>query len=121
MIFFFVLITFLFVLWLGKVLRVKRSLTGVLACGCGICGVSAEIAAAPLMGASAAELAYCIGVPHAAFGGTIEHENGIPLHWRGVGVGCSERKDPPLKAEAFFPLPRGDFHGSGLGFWPGRG
>ena len=47
------------------------------------------------------------GVPHAAFGGAMEHENGIALHWRGVGVGCSERKDPPLKAEAFFPLPRG--------------
>ena len=44
-------------------------------------------------------------------GYALEHENGIPLHWRGVGVGCSERKDPPLKAEAFFPLPRGDFHG----------
>ena len=62
MIFFFVLVTFFFVLWLGKVLRVQRSLTGVLACGCGICGVSAEIAAAPVMGVSAAELAYCIGV-----------------------------------------------------------
>ena len=44
--------------------------------------------------------------------GAIEHQNGIPLHWRGLGVGYSERKDPPLKAEAFFPLPRGDFHGS---------
>ena len=62
MIFFFVLVTFFFVLWLGKVLRVQRSLTGVLACGCGICGVSAEIAAAPVMGVSATELAYCIGV-----------------------------------------------------------
>jgi len=40
-----------------------------------------------------------------------EHENGIPLRWRGVGVGCygRARQDPPLKAEAFFPLPRGDF------------
>src|SRR2546425_1123258 len=37
---------------------------------------------------------------------------GFPSIWRGVGVGCSERKDPPLKADAFFPLPRGDFHGS---------
>ncbi|MEW5978696.1 MAG: putative sulfate exporter family transporter [Acidobacteriota bacterium] len=62
MIFFFVFATFFFVLWLGKLLKVRRSLTGVLACGCGICGVSAEIAAAPLMGATAAELAYCIGV-----------------------------------------------------------
>src|SRR5207245_11105500 len=38
--------------------------------------------------------------------GAIDHENGIPLHWRGVGVGCCERKDPPLKADTFFPLPR---------------
>jgi len=62
MIFFFVFATFGFVLWLGSLLQTSRSLTGVLACGCGICGVSAEIAAAPLMGATAAELAYCIGV-----------------------------------------------------------
>jgi hypothetical protein len=34
----------------------------------------------------------------------------IPLRRRGVGVGCPYGKDPPLKAEAFFPLPRGDFH-----------
>ena len=33
----------------------------------------------------------------------------ILLHWRSVGVGVTEGKDPPLKAEAFFPLPRGDF------------
>jgi uncharacterized integral membrane protein (TIGR00698 family) len=62
MIFFFVFATFGFVIWLGKLLETPRPLTGVLACGCGICGVSAEIAAAPLMGATAAELAYCIGV-----------------------------------------------------------
>ncbi|MCI0419781.1 MAG: putative sulfate exporter family transporter [Acidobacteria bacterium] len=62
MIFFFVFGTFAFVLWLGKLLQTPRTLTGVLACGCGICGVSAEIAAAPLLGATAAELAYCIGV-----------------------------------------------------------
>jgi len=62
MIFFFVFGTFAFVLWLGRLLSVPRRLTGVLACGCGICGVSAEIAAAPLLGASAADLAYCIGV-----------------------------------------------------------
>lgn len=62
LIFFFVFATFGFVLWMGKLLKVPRKLTGVLACGCGICGVSAEIAAAPLLGASAADLAYCIGV-----------------------------------------------------------
>jgi uncharacterized integral membrane protein (TIGR00698 family) len=62
MISFFVFSTFFFVLWLGKILRVQPSLTGVMACGCGICGVSAEIAAAPIMGASASQLAYCIGV-----------------------------------------------------------
>src|SRR5205809_4122496 len=33
----------------------------------------------------------------------------IPLRWRGVGVGCYRRAGPPLKTEAFFPLPRGDF------------
>jgi uncharacterized integral membrane protein (TIGR00698 family) len=62
MIFFFVFATFGFVIWMGQLMRTPRPLTGVLACGCGICGVSAEIAAAPLMGATAAELAYCIGV-----------------------------------------------------------
>lgn len=62
MISFFVFSTFFLVLWLGRILKVHHSLTGVLACGCGICGVSAEIAAAPIMGASASQLAYCIGV-----------------------------------------------------------
>jgi hypothetical protein len=36
----------------------------------------------------------------------------IPFRRRGVGVGCRELRDPPLKAEAFFPLPRGDFQES---------
>src|SRR5207247_91858 len=46
---------------------------------------------------------------------TTTHKNDSPPHWRvtgGVqGWVVPDGKDPPLKAEAFFPLPRGDFHG----------
>jgi uncharacterized membrane protein YadS len=83
MIFFFVFATFGFVIWLGKLLRTPRPLTGVLACGCGICGVSAEIAAAPLMGATAAELAYCIGV---TLGFGLLEVLSLPCHWNLAGA-----------------------------------
>ncbi|PYV93752.1 MAG: hypothetical protein DMG05_00375 [Acidobacteria bacterium] len=48
----------------------------------------------------------------AATSGATEHEN--PLRWRGVGVGVGvgcygTGRNPPLKAEAFFPLPRVNF------------
>ena len=49
------------------------------------------------------------GVAHAAWGGAIEHENYSPPLEGCRGGLFRNGKDPPLKAEAFFPLPGGDF------------
>ncbi|PYV43335.1 MAG: hypothetical protein DMG06_11065 [Acidobacteria bacterium] len=49
------------------------------------------------------------GVAHAAFGGAIEHENYSPPLEGCRGGLFRDGKDPPPKAEAFCPLPRGDF------------
>ena len=45
----FVLGTVLFVLLLGRIMKTPRPLTGVLSAGLGVCGVSAAVAAAPVV------------------------------------------------------------------------
>jgi uncharacterized integral membrane protein (TIGR00698 family) len=58
---FFVLGTVFLVLWLGNLFKQPKSMTGVLAAGMGVCGVSATVAVAPVVKAKAAEMAYTIG------------------------------------------------------------
>ncbi|GAU07991.1 YeiH family protein [Desulfoplanes formicivorans] len=61
MIGFFVLGTVFFVLFLGKVFKQPKSMTGVLSAGMGVCGVSATVACAPVVKAKCSEMAYTIG------------------------------------------------------------
>ncbi len=61
MIGFFVLGTVFFVLFLGKVFKQPKSMTGVLSAGMGVCGVSATVACAPVVKAKSSEMAYTIG------------------------------------------------------------
>jgi len=56
----FVILSIVMVLWLGKVFGLDRSMTGVMANACGICGVSAAIATAPAVQAKASDAAYAI-------------------------------------------------------------
>ena len=49
------------VLWLSKVRKVSHSMGGVLSAGIGVCGVSATVAAAPVVKAKSVEIAYTIG------------------------------------------------------------
>ena len=49
------------VLWLGARRNMPNSMTGVLAAGVGVCGVSAAVAAAPVVQAKSTEIAYTIG------------------------------------------------------------
>lgn len=49
------------VLWLGARRNMPNSMTGVLAAGVGVCGVSAAVAAAPVVKAKSTEIAYTIG------------------------------------------------------------
>jgi uncharacterized integral membrane protein (TIGR00698 family) len=58
---FFVLGTVFLVLWLGGLLKQPKSMTGVLAAGMGVCGVSATVAVAPVVKAKSEEMAYTIG------------------------------------------------------------
>ena len=58
----FVLGTVLFVLWLGHLMKTPRPLTGVLSAGLGVCGVSAAVAAAPVVKARGIDMAYSIGM-----------------------------------------------------------
>ncbi len=58
---FFVLGTVFFVLFLGKIFKQPKSMTGVLAAGMGVCGVSATVACAPVVKAKCSEMAYTIG------------------------------------------------------------
>ena len=44
-------------------------------------------------------------------------QNSIFHSFRGAGVGCCERADPPLKAEAFSPPRRGFFTGALYAVW----
>jgi uncharacterized integral membrane protein (TIGR00698 family) len=50
-----------FVLWLGARRNMPNSMTGVLAAGVGVCGVSAAVAVAPVVKAKSTEIAYTIG------------------------------------------------------------
>ncbi|MEK6744640.1 MAG: putative sulfate exporter family transporter [Nitrospirota bacterium] len=58
----FVMGTSLFVLWLGKLAQAERPLIGVLSAGLGVCGVSAAVAAAPVVKARGVDMAYSIGM-----------------------------------------------------------
>jgi uncharacterized integral membrane protein (TIGR00698 family) len=56
----FVVLSIIMVLWLGKLLGMDRSMTGVMANACSICGVSAAVATAPAVEAKATHVAYAI-------------------------------------------------------------
>lgn len=49
------------VLLMARVMNVSNSMGGVLSAGVGVCGVSASVAAAPVVQAKSAEIAYTIG------------------------------------------------------------
>lgn len=61
MIGFFVLGSVGMVLWIGARRKVSNSMGGVLSAGMGVCGVSATVAAAPVVQAKPVEIAYTIG------------------------------------------------------------
>jgi uncharacterized integral membrane protein (TIGR00698 family) len=56
----FVVLSLVMVLWLGKLFKMERSMTGVMANACSICGVSAAVATAPAVEAKPAHVAYAI-------------------------------------------------------------
>jgi len=60
-IFAFTLGTVALVVWAGNRLRISDSMSGVMSSGMGVCGVSATIAAAPVVKARSVEIAYTIG------------------------------------------------------------
>ncbi|MBF0184489.1 MAG: putative sulfate exporter family transporter [Magnetococcales bacterium] len=49
------------VLFMGRRMQAGNSMTGVLSAGMGVCGVSATVAASPVVQAKASEIAYTIG------------------------------------------------------------
>jgi uncharacterized integral membrane protein (TIGR00698 family) len=49
------------VLWMGARRNIPNSMGGVLSAGVGVCGVSAAVAAAPVVNAKSTEIAYTIG------------------------------------------------------------
>ena len=57
----FVLGSVAVVLFMGKRMGAGNSMTAVLSAGMGVCGVSATVAASPVVNAKAAEIAYTIG------------------------------------------------------------
>ena len=61
MIGFFVLGSVGLVLWMGARRNIPNSMGGVLSAGMGVCGVSATVAAAPVVQAKSVEIAYTIG------------------------------------------------------------
>jgi uncharacterized membrane protein YadS len=61
MIGFFVLGSVGMVLWIGARKKIPNSMGGVLSAGMGVCGVSATVAAAPVVRAKSVEIAYTIG------------------------------------------------------------
>lgn len=61
MIGFFVLGSVGMVLWFGARRNIPNSMGGVLSAGMGVCGVSATVAAAPVVQAKSVEIAYTIG------------------------------------------------------------
>ncbi|NQU57259.1 MAG: putative sulfate exporter family transporter [Rhodospirillales bacterium] len=58
---FFVLGSVGLVLWMGRRRNIPNSMAGVLSAGMGVCGVSATVAAAPVVNAKPVEIAYTIG------------------------------------------------------------
>lgn len=56
----FVVLSLVMVLWLGRVFGMERSMTGVMANACSICGVSAAVATSPAVEAKPAHVAYAI-------------------------------------------------------------
>ena len=58
---FFVLGSVGMVLWMGRRRKIPNSMCGVLSAGMGVCGVSATVAAAPVVNAKPVEIAYTIG------------------------------------------------------------
>lgn len=56
----FVIMSILMVLWLGRLLKMERSMTGVMTNACAICGVSAAVATAPTVEAKPTHVAYAI-------------------------------------------------------------
>jgi uncharacterized membrane protein YadS len=58
---FFVLGSVGMVLWMGTRRKIPNSMGGVLSAGLGVCGVSATVAAAPVVQAKSSEIAYTIG------------------------------------------------------------
>lgn len=58
---FFVLGSVGLVLWMGARRNIPNSMSGVLSAGLGVCGVSAAVAAAPVVQAKSTEIAYTIG------------------------------------------------------------
>lgn len=58
---FFVLGSVGMVLWLGARKNIPNSMGGVLSAGMGVCGVSATVAASPVVQAKSTEIAYTIG------------------------------------------------------------
>ena len=61
MIGFFVLGSVGVVLWMGARMNIPNSMGGVLSAGMGVCGVSATVAASPVVQAKSVEIAYTIG------------------------------------------------------------
>ncbi|GMR06000.1 MAG: hypothetical protein BMS9Abin25_0581 [Gammaproteobacteria bacterium] len=61
MIGFFVLGSVWMTLWMGTLMKIPNSMGGVLSAGMGVCGVSATVAAAPVVQAKSVEIAYTIG------------------------------------------------------------
>jgi len=58
---FFVLGSVGLVLWMGARRKIPNSMAGALSAGLGVCGVSATVAAAPVVQAKSSEIAYTIG------------------------------------------------------------
>ena len=56
----FVILSLVMVLWLGKLFKMERSMTGVMANACSICGVSAAVATSPAVEAKPTHVAYAI-------------------------------------------------------------
>jgi uncharacterized integral membrane protein (TIGR00698 family) len=56
----FVILSLVMVLWLGKRFGMDRSMTGVMANACAICGVSAAVATSPAVEAKPSHVAYAI-------------------------------------------------------------
>lgn len=56
----FVIMTIAMVLWMGRLFKLDRSMTGVLANALSICGVSAAVATSPAVEAKASQVAYAI-------------------------------------------------------------